>query len=771
MNRLFVIVCFLLLPFVGKAQTGDFETAAEAVANMGVGWNLGNTLDSHTNYDGTDIRRMEMAWSQYLTHEKVMRMMKEAGFKSIRVPVTWYRFMDSAGKVDPAWMARVHEVVDYVINQGMYCILNVHHDTGAHNTSWIVASMENYNQTKERYEYLWRQIAEEFKDYGQLLLFEGYNEMLDPYWSWNYASYNTENRYDETVAQSAYDAVNAYAQSFVNAVRSTGGNNLKRNLICSIYAASEGTAGNWNEHLQDPAKKLVMPTEPEGALPNHQLVEMHYYRDLDNMTEAKNRVNALMENLKTYIVKRLGVPVVIGEWGPRTNDQTEAYDTRKEKLVEFARYFVEKTKEYGYAPLYWRGLSEKIARLWPAFDQPEVAEAILKGYYGDDYQPKLPTYDDYVYDHSEVNWMNQYAWIYLNMDRTLDINEYKGVRIELKEKPGRNTLQLRVHRELVSGAERMDANKTNLSENETVTTFLFDKDPQWGNVKNIELHRISYGDEVVANIGRCVLLREDGTEEELTITRRHNAHIMDLVAYPKFFLDETATQVPEAATAVGAVVNRNLKAGEWSTLCLPFPVSAEQVRKAFGEDAKLADFTGYDVVKEGDDITEIKVNFETATEIPANHPCLLKVSSDISQFIVNGVNVTPSDAPVVNVGTSDHPKSLVGTYVAQTVVPANCLFLSGNKFWYSVGKTKMKAFRAYFDFADVLSSVGDAGAKICFMVDDDETSGIDHTILLPNGNLSPIWQGVSGYTLDGRRLDYPTTKGLYLHNGKKVWKK
>ena len=87
-------MCFLLLFLAGHAQTGDFETAAEAVSHMGVGWNLGNTLDSHTNYDGTDIRRMEMAWSQYLTHEKVMRMMKEAGFNAIRVPVTWYRFMD-----------------------------------------------------------------------------------------------------------------------------------------------------------------------------------------------------------------------------------------------------------------------------------------------------------------------------------------------------------------------------------------------------------------------------------------------------------------------------------------------------------------------------------------------------------------------------------------------------------------------------------------------------------------------------------------------------
>lgn len=554
------------------------------------------------------------------------------------------------------------------------------------------------------------------------------------------------------MARSAYDAVNAYAQSFVTTVRNTGGNNLKRNLICSIYAASEGTAGNWNQHLQDPVKELVMPEEPEGVS-NHQIVEMHYYRDLDDMTAAKNRVNALMETLKTYIVERLNMPLIIGEWGPRTSDGTEAYDSRREKLVEFARYFVEKTKEYGYATLYWRGLSEKIARLWPAFDQPEVAEAILKGYYGDDYEPKLPTFDDYVYDYTEVNWLKQYTWVYLSMDRILDINEYKGVRIELKEKPVRNSLQLRVHRELGENASQNAANKTNLSENATVTTFLFDKDPQWGNVKNIELHRIISGDdELVAKIGRCCLLREDGTEEELTITRRQNAPIIDVIAYPKFFLEETDTQMPEMATAVGAVVNRSLKAGEWSTICLPFPVSADDVPKAFGENTMLAEFTGYDVVKQSDNITGIQVNFETATEIPANHPCLIKVSSDISQFIVNGVNITPSETPIVNVGTDNQPKSLVGTYVAQTTVPANCLFLSGNKFWYSVDKTKMKAFRAYFNFADVLSSVDTAGANIRFMYDDDETTDINIP-LLPSREGQAYW-----YTLDGRRLDHQHAK-------------
>ena len=109
-------------------------------------------------------------------------MMKEAGFGAIRVPVTWYQEMDANGKVNDAWMKRVKEVVDYVINNGMYCLLNVHHDTGADGgnyKSWIKASGANYTQNKAKYEGLWKQIAETFKDYDQHLLFEAYNEMLD----------------------------------------------------------------------------------------------------------------------------------------------------------------------------------------------------------------------------------------------------------------------------------------------------------------------------------------------------------------------------------------------------------------------------------------------------------------------------------------------------------------------------------------------------------------------------------------------------------------
>ena len=122
------------------AQTAPFETAAQAVTNMGLGWNLGNTLDANSQqvadinnpaYWGQQDLTSENCWGQYTTRPELLAMLKDAGFGAIRVPVTWYNHMDKDGNVDAAWMKRVHQVVDYVVGQGLYCLLNVHHDTGA----------------------------------------------------------------------------------------------------------------------------------------------------------------------------------------------------------------------------------------------------------------------------------------------------------------------------------------------------------------------------------------------------------------------------------------------------------------------------------------------------------------------------------------------------------------------------------------------------------------------------------------------------------------
>lgn len=382
------------------------ETATEAVKNMGVGWNLGNTLDANavsgTNIDlasywGQQDLNSETSWWQHKTKPELMTMMKNAGFGAIRVPVTWFNHMDKDGNVDKAWMKRVQEVVDYVIDNKMYCILNVHHDTGAGSDSqkhWIQADEQVYEKVKDKYEKLWKQIAEEFKDYGKELLFEGYNEMLDPLNSWCFASYAASGGYNATVATSAYNAINKYAQSFVNTVRATGGNNESRNLIVNTYAASNGS-GTWNAHLTDPLTKLNLPQDKTKG---HIIFEVHAYPTITNdngtpmtSTVVKKEIDDMIKTLNDNLVSK-GAPVIIGEWGSSSVDKTGEtdYDLHKKEFFQFVDYFVQKTKEAGMGTFYWMGLTDGLYRTEPAFHQADLAERIVKAYHGSSFVGEYP---------------------------------------------------------------------------------------------------------------------------------------------------------------------------------------------------------------------------------------------------------------------------------------------------------------------------------------------------------------------------------------------
>ena len=204
----------------------EFETSYEAVKNMGGGWNLGNTLESvwTGDTDGRDWRRWETGWGQSVTTPELLMMIRDAGFGAVRVPVSWGVHMDADGKVYDEWMDRVEEVVGYVLDAGMYCIINVHHDTGAdEELAWLVASPSGYAREKDRFEGLWKQIAGRFRDYDHRLLFESFNEMLDDRRSWCFATFN--GGYDEEASAGGYQAINDYAQIFVDVVRATGGKN------------------------------------------------------------------------------------------------------------------------------------------------------------------------------------------------------------------------------------------------------------------------------------------------------------------------------------------------------------------------------------------------------------------------------------------------------------------------------------------------------------------------------------------------------------------
>ena len=367
-----------------------FESAADAVAHMGAGWNLGNTLDSNSGsldnmwieaWSARTPKDYETAWGQPQATRELIHMFREAGFGAIRVPVTWYPHMGritlnettkwnpatwTGTQVDGAWMARVKEVVDYVIDEGMYCILNVHHDTGDAGTAWLVVGDEAFESAKERYEALWEQIATTFRDYDEKLLFESYNEMLDPYGSWCFASFATPDHYDARVAASAYSGINKYAKLFVDTVRGTGGNNAERNLVVNTYGACSGD-GTWNSHLKEPLTQFQLPEAP-----GHIAVEIHSYWDAEKFDSQKPDIDRLFSNIGTHLQKRLGVPVIIGEWGGGTSEDSEGN-------VRFANYFVTKARQNNVATFWWMGLSDGKDREIPTWTMPRTKDAILQG--------------------------------------------------------------------------------------------------------------------------------------------------------------------------------------------------------------------------------------------------------------------------------------------------------------------------------------------------------------------------------------------------------
>ncbi len=368
-------------------EPAKWESAADAVLHMGIGWNLGNTLESNSGdvdnmwieaFTKRTPKDYETAWGQPVATRELIHMFREEGFGAIRVPVTWYPHMGTVSvtvsgdkghwdmstwtgyTVDPTWIARVKEVVGYVLDEGMYCILNVHHDTGTASTAWLRADKGVYNRMRERYITLWQQIATEFESYGQRLLFESFNEMLDNAGTWNAST------------AEAHETINQYNADFVATVRATGGKNAYRNLILNTYAASTQPA------------VLSAFRLPEDTVQGHLMAEVHSYApyhfafDTDNPKEVfdascEAEVKGIVDGLNTYLVSK-GIPCILGEFGADTAKRAEG------ELAKQAACYVSNATKYKIACFYWMGLSDGEDRAVPKWTKPKLKDALLTAY-------------------------------------------------------------------------------------------------------------------------------------------------------------------------------------------------------------------------------------------------------------------------------------------------------------------------------------------------------------------------------------------------------
>ena len=275
--------------------------------------------------------------------QSTMDALYAAGFHTVRLPITWLPHMDSpSSTIDAVWLNHVQSVVDLARNAGMYVIINLHHDAGTPDFCWLKADWANYSSISANLKNVWRQIATHFKDYDHHLLFEGYNEICDENKTWWAPSSNN-----------GFKAANALNQDFVNVVRSTGGNNVLRNLIVSTYTASE---------TSEALDGFVMP---EDLFTDHLMVQIHSYRPNEFVTARevgdrsrmefyesdKAEIDEMFARLQTKILDK-GWPCVMGEYG--AFHKMDANGNRNEEgRAAHGYYYTIQALRKGIAPVYW----------------------------------------------------------------------------------------------------------------------------------------------------------------------------------------------------------------------------------------------------------------------------------------------------------------------------------------------------------------------------------------------------------------------------------
>lgn len=332
-----------------------WELAATSVNNMKMGLNIGNSLDANGSWvTGTNPSDFETCWGNPVITKELIHAMSAAGFKSVRLPVTWWQNIDAEGHVRAIWMDRVEEVVKWILDEGMYCVLNVHHDTGGSDVAWLRADAANIDAIESKFKTLWTDIANRFSKYDDKLVFEGYNEMLDGNLRWTETD------------DSGYATHNRLAQTFVNTVRATGGNNVNRNLLVNTYSADPGEKTTFNFSI------------PTDVVANHLIVGVHVYAPGSFTTPGENEhpvweaaheseLSTIFNRLSSTFVNK-GIPVIIGEFGA----QDGAEESEKAK---YATFFNTSCTNRGMAGFYWFDLINRHDYSWTS---PQVKDALVK---------------------------------------------------------------------------------------------------------------------------------------------------------------------------------------------------------------------------------------------------------------------------------------------------------------------------------------------------------------------------------------------------------
>ena len=331
-----IILLLAIISIQSRAMEHDVD-AQTWCKNVVMGWNLGNSLEA----EGT-----ETSWGNPTTTADMIKSIKGEGFNAVRIPVRWGQHCDmSTMTIDEKWLSRVKEIVDWCLAEDMYVIINTHHDL------WLEHYPTNAKKAElnEKLGKLWTNIATAFADYDGRLAFAGLNEV------------NAEGNWGLTPTQENYDVTNSFNQTFVDAVRATGGNNAQRNLIVQSYRCNP-TMGLTN---------LVVPTDPT---PNRLSVEFHYYDPYSYCSGAAGSYNywgiafsdkgtvtpdgnekSLANFFLTIREKwwEQGLGVVIGEYGCSCHYTTADKATQEANMQYYMKCLVSEARKNGFAAFVW----------------------------------------------------------------------------------------------------------------------------------------------------------------------------------------------------------------------------------------------------------------------------------------------------------------------------------------------------------------------------------------------------------------------------------
>lgn len=358
-----------------SAQT--FPTAQELADEMTIGWNIGNTMEALYENNNGEIVAGETAWSNPEITQRLIDSVKAVGFNTIRIPVAW-DVHSTNGVIDPNWMARVQEVVDYCYQQDLYVMVNIHWDNGWLEENCTPEMQEINNEKQGQY---WGQIADNFKDYDEHLMFASANEP----------------HVDDATQM---EVLLSYHQTFIDTVRASGGNNDQRILI-----------------VQGPATDIektddLMNTMPDDPAEDRLMAEVHFYpyqfslmeEDADwgnvfnywgecNQSETdpehnptwgeEEDVDEMFQLMKTKFVDN-GYPVVLGEYGARlrTSLSGENFDLHQRSREYFLKYVTRSALNHGLIPVYWcAGLGDLFDRDTGSPLEPGTVDALMAGAY------------------------------------------------------------------------------------------------------------------------------------------------------------------------------------------------------------------------------------------------------------------------------------------------------------------------------------------------------------------------------------------------------